>query len=452
MIVKNKNVLILGLAISGVSTAKALYNLGANIIITDTKKEEELNQYIQELKDIKIKYILGSNNVSLDNVDIIVKSPGIPMEIPLIKEANNRGIEVITDIELAYRISKNHFIAITGTNGKTTTTTLTGELFNNAGKVSHVTGNIGVGILWEVVNSSSNDTFIIEASSFQLHSTKMFKPKVSVITNITPDHLNWHKSFDNYIDDKKKIFINQDKDDYTILNYDDEILREISKEVKSNLIFFSSSSKLDYGVYVDGDFIVINNGSNIEKVMKYKDVKIPGKHNLENALAAVAIGWCMGISCRIVEETLKNFSGVEHRIEFVEKINGVSFFNDSKGTNPDSSIKALETVNKPIILIAGGMDKGGEFDRFVDSFNNKVKALILLGETAEKIKDAAINKCFNNIYIVGNMNEAVTKAYRIAESGDNILLSPACASWDMFENYEERGNIFKKEVRSLREA
>lgn len=452
MMLKDKNVLILGLAISGVSTAKALDKLGAHIIITDMKKEEELSRYIEELKDIDIKYVLGSNDVALDDISIIIKSPGIPLDIPLICEAKNKGLEVITDIELAYRISKNPLITITGTNGKTTTTALTGELFKNAEKSCHVTGNIGVGILWEIVNSNDNDIFVIEASSFQLESTKNFKPKVSVITNITPDHINWHKSYDNYINAKKKVFINQDKNDFTILNYDDQTLRDIYKEVKSNVIFFSASNKLEHGVYLDGDYIVVNDGSCVEKIMRHSDIRIPGKHNLENALAAVAISWCMGIKYNIIEKTLKEFEGVEHRIEFVEKINGVCFYNDSKGTNSDASIKAIEAINSPIVLIAGGMDKGSEFDEFIESFDNKVKALILLGETATKIKKAAINRGFNNIYIVGNINEAVQKSFEIANSGDNVLLSPACASWDMFDSYEERGNVFKREVRSMREA
>ncbi len=452
MIFRDKNVLILGLAISGVSTAKALNKLGANIIITDMKKEDELSQYIDDLNGINIKYILGCNDVNLDNICLIVKSPGIPLEIPLINKAKEKGIEVITDIELAYRISKNQFVAITGTNGKTTTTALTGELFRNANKDCHVTGNIGVGILWEIVNSSEDDVFVIEASSFQLESTKTFKPKVSVITNITPDHINWHKSFDNYINAKKKVLLNQEKDDFTILNYDDPILREISKEVKSKLVFFSADNKLDFGVYVEGDYIVVNNGSDIEKVIRYKDIKIPGKHNLQNSLAAVAIGWCMGINFNIIEKTLKEFEGVEHRIEFVENIDGIKFYNDSKGTNPDASIQALKALDNPIILIAGGMDKGGSFEEFVEYFDDKVKSLILLGETATKIKDTAINKGFSNIYIVGNMKEAVQKSFEMANNGDSVLLSPACASWDMFSDYEERGNVFKNEVRSLREA
>ncbi len=451
MELKDKNVLILGLAVSGVSTAKALDKLGSKVTVTDMKTKEELEEQLAELKGIDINYVLGSNDVNLNDIDLIVKSPGIPVDIPLIIDALNKEIEVITDIELAYRLSNNKFVAITGTNGKTTTTALTGELIKNAGLKSHVTGNIGVGVLWETVNSDEDDIFVIEASSFQLESTKYFKPKVSVITNITPDHLNWHKTFDNYVEAKKKVFINQQNDDYTILNYDDLLLREVGKDLSSNLIYFSASNKLDRGVYVDDFQIVVNDGVRAVKIMDCRDIKIPGKHNLENALAVVSIGWALEINNDIIATTLKEFEGVEHRIEYVDSISDISFYNDSKGTNPDASIKAIEAIKEPIILIAGGMDKGGSFEEFVDRFDNKVKALVLLGETKEKIKETAISKCFSNIYIVDSIEEAVNKSFELAVPGDNVLLSPACASWDMFKSYEERGRIFKQAVKNLRE-
>jgi len=451
MELRDKNILILGLAISGVSTAKALSKLGSKITVTDMKSENELAEQLLELKEINIDYVLGSNDVDLDKIDLIVKSPGIPLDVPIIKKAQERGIEVVTDIELAYRITKNKFIAITGTNGKTTTTALTGELIKKAGFNCQITGNIGVGILWKSVNAENDDIFVIEASSFQLESTRYFKPYISVITNITPDHLNWHKTFDNYVNSKKKVFINQKDSDYTILNYDDLLLREMGKEVKSNLIYFSANNELEKGVYVDDYQIVINDGTNIINVMDYRELKIPGRHNLENALAVVSIGWAMGIDVQIIANALKEFEGVEHRIEFVDSIGGVSFYNDSKGTNPDASIKAIEAIKEPIILIAGGMDKGAYFEEFIDSFNNKVKALVLLGETKEKIKDTAISKGFNNIYIVNSIEEAVVKSFQLADPNDNVLLSPACASWDMFKSYEERGRIFKEAVKKLRE-
>jgi UDP-N-acetylmuramoylalanine--D-glutamate ligase len=450
MQLKDKNILILGLGVSGVSSAKALKKLGANITISDSKTEGELKDKLNELKGLNINYKLGNNDVDLTDVDLIVKSPGIPLDVPIIKKANDLGIEVITDIELAYRISENTFIAITGTNGKTTTTTLTGEIVRNSGIKCHVTGNIGVGILWEVVNSKKDDIFVVEASSFQLENTRYFKPKISVIINITPDHIKWHKTFENYINAKAKIFKNQDKECFTILNYDDPILRKLSKEVKGNLIYFSLNTKLERGIYLDGYYIVANDGIKARRVMSYKDVKVPGKHILEDVLASIAVGWVMGIPLENIAKTVKQFEGVEHRVEFVDCINGVSFYNDSKGTNPDASIKAIEAINSPIILIAGGLDKGNDFDEFIKSFNNKVKALVLLGETASKIKETAIRYNFHNIYIVENMEGAVNKAFSIGEKGDTILLSPACASWDMYKSFEERGRDFKRQVANLR--
>ncbi len=452
MNLKNKNILIVGLAISGVSTAKALYKLGADIIITDMKGIDDLKDCINELKDIDVQYILGSNDVDLKNIDLIIKSPGVPLEIPLFKMAKDKNIEIITDIELAYRISNNKIIAITGTNGKTTTTALVGEIFKNTDTNCCVTGNIGVGILWEIVNANEDDIFVVEASSFQLESTKDFKPDVSVILNITPDHINWHKTFENYVNAKKKSFVNQDYNDYTILNYDDNIVREMKKELKSKIVYFSTKNVLDRGVYVDNSNIVVNDGQKSKIIISSSEIRIPGKHNLENALAAVSTAWVMGVELKIIAKTLREFKGIEHRLKYVDNINGVTFYNDSKGTNPVSSIAAIKAINSPIILIAGGIDKGSDFTDFIQSFNSKVKALILLGETAEKIKNTAIRLGYNNIHIVKTMKEAVSLSFKISTNGDNVLLSPACASWDMYESYEKRGEEFIDSIESLRRA
>ncbi|HSH35003.1 UDP-N-acetylmuramoyl-L-alanine--D-glutamate ligase, partial [Schnuerera sp.] len=296
MNLKNKNVLILGLGISGVSTVKALDKLGAKISISDLKDVKDLKENLSQINHLDIDLFLGTNNVPLDNIDLIVKSPGIPLNLEIFKKAYEKGIEVITDLELAYRISPDsNIIAITGTNGKTTTTTLVGDFFKKAGFTTHVAGNIGVGILWDIVNSTKEDIFVIEASSFQLESTVKFKPKISVILNITPDHLNWHNTFDNYINAKKKIFKNQTKDEYTVLNYDNNLSKVMEKEVKSNLIWFSVKHRLIKGVYIDNGYIVINNGNRIDRVIHIKEIKILGKHNLENVLASVAIGWIMGL-------------------------------------------------------------------------------------------------------------------------------------------------------------
>lgn len=452
MYLKDKRVLVFGLGISGLSTVKALHKLGAQIIVSDSKTKEELKDFFDKIRDIYVEKYLNTNDIPLENIDLIVKSPGILPTAPILLKAQERNIEIITDIELAYRISPTtNIIAITGTNGKTTSTTLVGEIFKKANYNTYVAGNIGVGILWDVVNADKDDVFVIEASSFQLENTIYFKPKVSLITNITPDHLNWHGSLDNYILAKKKVFKNQDKDDYIVLNYDDETIRKMENELKSNIIWFSANQKLHDGVFIDGDYIVIKHGESFIKVLPYKELRILGKHNLENALGAIAIAWVMGIDLEIIKEVLKEFPGVEHRIEYVRTINGISFYNDSKGTNSDSTIKAIEALNSPIILIAGGYDKGSEFDELILAFDEKVKELILLGATKEKIKETALNHGFNKIHLVENMKEAVTLAYDLGQEKDNVLLSPACASWGMYNNFEERGQDFKDAVYGLKE-
>ncbi|MBU5438177.1 UDP-N-acetylmuramoyl-L-alanine--D-glutamate ligase [Tissierella sp. MSJ-40] len=452
MYLKDKRVLILGLGISGVSTVKALNKLGSKLIISDSKSEEELKDFLTQIKDIDLDKYLNTNDVPLEGIDLIIKSPGIPPTANIIKKAKSKNIEVITDIELAYRVSPTkNIIAITGTNGKTTTTTLVGKFFNKANFNTHVAGNIGVGILWDMVNAKEEDVFVIEVSSFQLDNTIQFKPKVSLIINITPDHLNWHGSIENYVDAKKKIFKNQDESDFVVLNYDDITLRNMGDEINSNVIWFSVNNILDKGVYIEDEYIVIKDEEKITKVLPYKDIKMLGKHNLENALGSIGIGWIMGLDVEIMAEVLRTFPGVEHRIEFVSSIDGINFYNDSKGTNPDASIKAIEAINSPIILIAGGLDKGSDFGEYISSFNGKVKALILLGQTKEKIKSSALDKGYKNIFTVESMEEAVNLSYELGDKGDNVLLSPACASWDMYKSFEDRGKDFKKVVYSLKE-
>ena len=446
MYLKNKRVLVLGLGISGLSTVKALNHLGAKIAVCDSKTEIELKDFFDGIQDIYVEKHLNTNEVPLEDIDLIVKSPGIPPTVSILFEAQRRNIEIITDIELAYRIAPtDNIVAITGTNGKTTTTSLIAEIFKKANYNTYIAGNIGVGILWDMVNANKDDVFVIESSSFQLENTIYFKPKVSLITNITPDHLNWHGSLNSYINAKKKVFKNQDKDDYTVLNYDDKILRAMKDELNSNIIWFSASQKLDKGIFIEGDYIVIKDGETLTKVLSHKDITII----LENALASIAVGWVMGIDIKVIAKVLSEFKGLEHRIEYVRTIDGISFYNDSKGTNPDSTIKAIEALDAPIILIAGGYDKGSEFDELIISFDGKVKDLILLGATAEKIKETAIKHNLEKIHLVANMKEAVELAYSLGNAKDNILLSPACASWDMYNNFEERGQDFKDAVYGL---
>lgn len=443
MYLENKRVLVLGLGITGLSTVKALNHLGARIIVSDSKLESELSEFFREIDDIYVEKYLGTNKVYLEDIDLIVKSPGIPPTAEILLEANQRNIEIITDIELAYRISKtDNIVAITGTNGKTTTTTLVGEILRQAKYNTYIAGNIGIGILEDMINSKEDDVFVIEASSFQLENTVSFRPRVSLIINIRPDHLDWHGSFENYMESKKKIFKNQKESDFTVLNYDDKLVREMADEIHSKIIWFSVKEKLDTGIYIQNDHIVIRKDGKVTKILPYNNLHIV----LENALASIGIAWAMGVDIKTIEKVLSNFKGLEHRIEYVAEIEGISFYNDSKGTNPDATIKAIETVKSPIILIAGGHDKDSEFDELIEAFNGKVKELVLLGATKEKIKEAAEGHGFTNIHLVGDIKEAVGLAYKLGESGDNILLSPACASWDMYSSFEDRGIDFKNTV------
>lgn len=450
MELKDKKVLVIGLGISGIATIKALHKLGAQISISDTKEENQLIDILQEISYIKFDSYFNTENIDICAYDFVIKSPGIPPNAKLIQKAIENNVEVITDIELAYRISPtNNLIAITGTNGKTTTTTLVGEIFKRNSRNTYLAGNIGIGILENIIDAKAEDVFVIETSSFQLEHTNQFKPKVALILNITPDHINWHGSYENYIESKLKIFKNQDYNDYLILNYDDEILSKIKAE--TNIIHFSTTKALESGIFVDGENIVIKYGNYNLEFMNYNDLRIKGMHNIENILGSIGISIAMGLNLDLVKEAILDFKGVEHRLEFVSEFKGLKFYNDSKGTNPESTIKAIESFNEPIILIAGGYNKESKFDKLILSFKNKVKALILLGETKEQLKQTASEYNYNLFYTVEDMDQAVTLAYKLGDEGDNILLSPACASWDMYSNFEERGIHFKSIVNKLRE-
>ncbi len=450
MSLENKNVLVIGLGVTGLSAVKALESLGADISIYDSKTKEELRTFIDGIDNIKTNLYLEGSYPDMDKIDLILKSPGVPPNMDILIEAKNKEIQIITDIELYYRLkSGKNILAITGTNGKTTTTKLTGEIFNKAGKKAYTVGNIGVGILDILSNSQEEDMVIVEASSYQLEHTIDFKPHIGVIINITPDHLDWHEGFENYINAKKKILINQDSSDYTILNYDDKILRSMGKDLRSNLIWFSVEEKLDQGAFIEDGWIVYREEDETKRIMSLDKIQIPGKHNLENILAAFSIAYTMGLDIEEISKAIEEFKGVEHRIEYVDKKKEILFYNDSKGTNPDSTIKAIEALDRDIILIAGGYDKGSEYNELISSFKGRVKELVLLGQTREKIRDAALNNDYRNLHLVDNMKEAVQLSYKLGEEGDKILLSPACASWGMYPNFEERGKDFKKIVKDL---
>ncbi|MDK2918225.1 MAG: UDP-N-acetylmuramoylalanine--D-glutamate ligase [Candidatus Petromonas sp.] len=452
MLLKNKNVLVVGMARSGVSTVKTLSKLGANITINDIKNKDSLKDILDEIGHLCSECILGTHPQDLNQFDLIVLSPGVPTDLEFIKKAKSVNIPLIGELELAYKLSKGNFIAITGTNGKTTTTALTGMIFKNANIETFIVGNIGTAAISRALQTTDKSILVTEVSSFQLETIVDFKPKISAILNITPDHLNRHKTMKNYINSKANIFKNQKENDILVLNYDNNITKDIAKRAVCKVLFFSREERLREGIFVKNDSIIAKTCDVEEEICHVKDIYIPGKHNLENALAATAIAYSFGIDKRHIKNTLRTFKGVEHRIEFVDEINSVKFYNDSKGTNPDASIKAIEAIKAPIILIAGGMDKGSNFDEFINAFNGKVKALVLLGETAEKIKMTAEEKSFKNIFIVSNMEQAVIKSFEISDAFDNILLSPACASWDMYENFEHRGKHFKECVYKLRRS
>jgi len=452
MDLKNKNVLLVGLAKTGVSTIKKLNKLGANIIVNDIKPKEKLEGIIEEIDNLdNIEYVLGKHLENIENIDLTIVSPGVPLDLPFIEKIKSEGIKIIGEVELAYKLSKNPtFIGITGTNGKTTTTSLVGEMFKKANKDTYIVGNIGNPVIDTVDLTNENSYLVTELSSFQLESIEDFKPKVSTIINITEDHLNRHHTMENYINAKARVFKNQDKADFTILNYDDSIVRDLGKNSNGNVLYFSIKEEVKQGAYLDkNNNIVIKVDGKELVLMNKSELSLPGNHNLENAMSAILMAYVLNIDTDVIIDTLRTFKGVEHRLEFVTNKDGIMFVNDSKGTNPDSTIKAITSYEKPIVLIAGGYEKQSDFTEMIKYATKNVKALVLLGQIADKIATTAKEHGIDNISKVEDMEAAVKKAYEIAESGDVVLLSPACASWDMYPNFEARGLDFKENIYKL---
>ncbi len=444
---KNKNILVVGLGVSGIACIKGLSTLGANLYVYDEFKQS--SEKLKELKDIKAEYFFGKDEIEkikINELELAIKSPGIKYEESIIRTLLDNNIKVISDIEAAYMVTDALIISITGTNGKTTTTTLVGEIVKESKRNCKVTGNIGYGMFYDAINSNRNDILVAEVSSFQLAGTYEYKPYISIITNITPDHLDYHHTLENYIEAKFKNVINQDENDYAVLNYEDEAIRSFSDNIKSKKIFFSAERNLESGIFVADGKMIFKNNDESKCIINTKDIFIPGKHNLENAMAAAGAALALKIDTETIARVLRSFKGVEHRLEFCGEYNGVKFYNDSKGTNPDASIKAVQGIEKPIVLIAGGYDKKSQYDDFIKAFDDKVKALVLLGETADEIDKCARKYGFTNIYHVKSMDEAVKKCFELSLKGDNVVLSPACASWGMYPNYEVRGRDFKERV------
>jgi UDP-N-acetylmuramoylalanine--D-glutamate ligase len=446
-----KKVLVIGAAVTGIPAVEQLCKRGALVTLNDKKTKEEIVEMLRGAKITDVKVVGSEHPEELaEDCDLVVISPGVPREIPVLKRALELGIEIIGEIELAYRLTRTPIAAITGTNGKTTTTALLGEIMKESGRNTFVTGNIGRAMISEIDNAKLEDIFVLETSSFQLESTVEFRPKVSAILNITPDHLDRHKTFRNYIDAKCMVFRNQKPGDFAILNKDDEETYKTADRVLCRTLFFSRKEILEEGAFVENDCIVVKLDGHKERIIEIDEIYIPGPHNIENALAATLMAYCLGVKAEVIRKVLREFKGVEHRIEFVDEVNGVTYYNDSKGTNIDASKVAVLAMKRPIVLIAGGYDKGSEYDDFIQTFDRRVKELVLIGATADKIEKTAREHGFNNIHRASTFEDAVAQCSRLAKPGDCVLLSPACASWGMFKNYEERGRIFKSLVKGLR--
>ncbi len=449
MLYENKKVIVCGMARSGISAAKLLASVGADVTLQDMKPMDVLIKLhdIEAYKKEGIKIFAGANpDDIIDGFDYAVLSPGVPCDLPFIKKAESSGVKVISEVELAYTLTECPVCAITGTNGKTTTTTLTGMLLNKKYKNTAVVGNIGVAYSEKVKSLKADDFVCAEISSFQLETSDTFRPHIAAVLNITPDHLNRHKTMDNYVAVKEKIFMKQNKDDFTILNKNDEYCVKMADKTKGKVFFFSSAEKLDEGIYLDGDNIHIKWNGLDEDVINIHDLRILGTHNYENVMAAVACAVCAGVDMESIREILKEFNGVEHRIEYCGTFDGVDYYNDSKGTNPDASIRAVLAMRKPIVLIGGGYDKDSSYDEWVKLYDGRVKKLILIGATAGKIAECCDRYGFKDYEFADTFKKCIEKCKASAEEGDCVLLSPACASWGMFEDYEQRGRMFKEMV------
>lgn len=447
-----KKILIIGMGKSGYACAKKLLEQGFSLCIYDKKAQEMKQENPWSVLSSKGNVVYMDDSwvpEDLDQVEEGVISPGISSQIPIAQEILRRGIPLIGEVELAFRYMKGTVVGITGTNGKTTTTTLTYELFRNAGFRTHLAGNIGIPLMECVDKTADDDVVVVELSSFQLESIRDFHVNLGMILNITPDHLDRHGSMEAYQDAKMNIFRNSRKEDFALLNQDDPILQPLDNTLKCNVLHFSIQKPVFNGAYMEnGVLYLAKNGRSME-LLRTDALKIPGLHNVQNALAAAAASFFLGVPPSVIQKTLMEFTGVEHRIEFVRIREGVSYYNDSKGTNTDAGITALKALSSPVVLIAGGYDKKADYEEWIRHFFGKVRKVFLMGTTAQAIRDKALEMGFDAVEICASMEEAIEKSAAFARHGDAVLLSPACASWDMFENYEVRGRRFKEFVNSL---
>lgn len=449
MEVTKKKVLVFGSGISGIGAAKLLERQGADVVLYDGNgklTEAGLREKLGEGSRAGI--VIGTFPEELyDTLDIAILSPGVPTDLPVVNRMRECGILITGEVELAYETGKGDVLAITGTNGKTTTTALLGEIMGNY-KKTFVVGNIGNPYTAAALEMDESSVTVAEMSSFQLETVIDFCPRVSAILNFTPDHLNRHHTMEAYVNAKKNIARNQTEEDYCILNYEDPLTREFGQNIRAQVLYFSSQRKLEKGICLEDGEIIYRNEKEIP-VCRVEELKLLGTHNYENVMAAAAMALVYGVPADVVRRCVLAFKGVEHRIEYVAEKNGVAYYNDSKGTNPDAAIKGIKAMNRPTVLIGGGYDKDSVYTDWINSFDGKVKKLILIGATREKIARDARACGFSDYQFAETFEEAVLTAARAASPGDAVLLSPACASWGMFPNYEVRGEKFKEIVNSL---
>lgn len=451
MDLKAKKVLVFGSGKSGIGAAELLGKVGACPIVYDGNADLDKEAVIHKLPDIKNLEVYAGvlPREVQETLDLVVLSPGVPTDLPMVKSFYQQGLPVWGEVELAYRTGKGRVLAITGTNGKTTTTALLGKIMSDAEKSVFVVGNIGTPYTSKALEMKNDSVTVAEISSFQLETVEKFAPEVSAILNITEDHLNRHHTMEEYIRVKELIVKNQKPENVCVLNYEDPVLREFGKNIVPKTFYFSSERSLDRGIYLDGDQIVLKTEKEEIPLVKTGDLKLPGKHNYENVMAASAMAYYAGVPVESIRRSICQFTAVEHRIEYVTEKDGVVYYNDSKGTNPDAAIKGIQAMDRPTWLIAGGYDKESCYDEWLNSFNGKVRSLVLIGQTKEKIRDAAERLDVCPCILCEDLEEAVKLCAENAQPGEAVLLSPACASWGQFDNYEQRGDMFKKFVNSL---
>ncbi|MGH7774501.1 MAG: UDP-N-acetylmuramoyl-L-alanine--D-glutamate ligase [Candidatus Binatia bacterium] len=444
MELKGKKVMVLGLARTGSETARFLIGQGAEVRVSDCRGKEELQKELAALSDLPIRLLLGGEEtVWLEGVDLVIPSPGVPPENPLLCESRRRGMEILSEIELAYRFLDIPLVAITGTNGKSTTTSLVGAIFEEGGLRVFVGGNIGAPLIGFV--SGNWDWGVVEVSSFQLEWVEEFRPRIAALLNLAEDHLDRYPDFASYCEAKERVFHTQGEEDIAVLNRDDPLVWSMRERIRARVVSFGWAEVRE-GIYATRSEIIWR-GDSEEERFPLSRVRIQGLHNVENLMAAVAIAKAILVPAEIIQKAIEEFPGLEHRLEFVREKNGVRFFNDSKGTNVGAVLKSLASFSAPVVLLAGGIDKGGDYRILEDEVRRKVKKLILFGAAKEIIRKALGH--LTNTVVVETLDAAVQEACKDAQPGDIVLLSPACSSFDMFQNYAERGRVFKALVQGL---